>query len=614
MLSARKSGTKDAGWREATHVTCRLGNYARAGAPGSTVFIAYDVVSVVEVTSWTVEKLVGQFVSKEILLPEMQRKYVWTREKTRALIDSLYKDYPSGSVLLWKAGDLPETRDAAVATKELENGAGRYLLLDGQQRLTSLSAVITGAPVKTRKNNVVQEAKIEVFFNINHPDDLIDSDTAGEDLDDENANDEHAVFKLKSPAIFNNPYWIDVTRLFKEGQVAVLAENIEPNDPNYQKYLDRLSTLRNKLTTYFYPVQILDRSSSYAEVADIFVRVNSQGSKLRKSDLALAQVTSRWKGSMELFTALSAECREKGYDLDERFLIRCLMSVATGQSGFKNISGTPIKQIQDSWEKTKMSLHFVIDFLKNNAGVETTEILPVRFLIIPMVCIAVKNDCHFPPALERTITKWFYAALMWGRYSRGSTETVLDEDLGLIKNYERPIEQMVEKILLQSGRLEVKGEDLAGSTTKSPFFSMMYILARNANAKDWSSGLAISADVGVGLQYKQVFDHDVLKDSLQKTHNAKKIRQLSLDIANTVFVGRYGHRKHLKPEEHLRHVTETMGEGALDAQCVPTDPALWRIEKYEDFLHHRRRAIAASINDLMEPLEGALVGHPTQIS
>ena len=556
-----------------------------------------------EVTSWSLEKLVNQFVGKEILLPEMQRKYVWTKEKVRALIDSLYKDYPSGSILLWKTSDPPETRDAAVATEGRATGGESYLLLDGQQRLTSLSAIIAGAAIKTRKNKTIQEKKIEICFNINHPDNLVDSDTAGEDLDDENGDDEHIVFKLKNPAIAGNPCWIDVTRLFKEGPVAVLAEETDPKDPNYQKYLDRLSKLYNRLTTYFYPVQILDRSSSYAEVADIFVRINSQGSKLRKSDLALAQVTSRWKGSMDMFSAMSAECREKGYDLDEGFLIKCLVSVSTGQSRFKNISNTPIKQIQDSWEKTKQGLHFVIDFLKNNAGVETTEILSGQFLIIPIVYTAVKHECRFTPALERMITGWFYAALVWGRYSRGSTETVLDEDLGLIRDCEHPVEQMMEKIRLQSGRLEVKGEDLVGSTTKSPFFSMMYVLARKANARDWGSGIVISTDAEAGLRHTHVFDPGILKVPLQKKYgNPKKVRQLTSDIANVVFVGRHYDRKHTKPGEYLKDVAETMGKNVLAAQCVPADPGLWRVETYEDFLRHRRNAIAASINGLMESL------------
>ena len=372
----------------------------------------------VEAARWTVEKLVGQFASKEMLLPEMQRGYVWTPEKARALIDSLYKDYPSGSMLLWEAR--PWTRGP-----DGRGDGGAYLLLDGQQRLTSLYAIITGAPVRTRRGGAVQESRIEVFFNMDHPDFPIDPDT--EEADDRSG---HSLFRLKSPAVAGSPRWIDVTRLFREGESAVLAEKAEPGDPNRQKYLERLSALRNRLTTYFYPVQILDRDMPYAQVADVFVRVNSHGSGTRKSDLALAQVTSRWRGSMGLFARLSEECSEKGYDLDEGFVLKCLMSVAAGKSGLGGVGSTPINQIRESWEKTRASLLFAIGFLKN-AGVETAEILPAKLPIIPMVCMAAKHDCRFPSSMERPITRWFYAAVMRGRYSGGSA--ALDEDLGLIK-------------------------------------------------------------------------------------------------------------------------------------------------------------------------------------
>ena len=555
--------------------------------------------------STEVGDLVKQFVNEEIRLPEMQRGYVWAPEKARALIDSLYKGYPSGSILLWQTDSPPETRDAAVETKEPKADRGSYLLLDGQQRLTALSAIITGAPVKTRKNRDVRDEKIEVCFNVNHPDVLDDSDTVGEDLDDENQDDEHVIFKIKNQTVADKPHWIDVTRLFEIGPVEVLAEKgIEPSDPDYRKYMKRLYSLYNKRSTYRYTVQTLGIDRSYAEVADIFVRINSQGSKLRKSDLALAQVTSRWKGSMELFTALAEECRDRGYDLDEGFLIRCLITIATGKTRFKNISNTPIKEIKESWEKTKKSLRFVIDFLKNNAGVETTEILSAKFLIIPLVYMAVKHDYYFAPSLERAITRWFYAALMWGRYSRGATETILDEDLGLIRDDENPVDQMMEKIRLRSGRLEVKGEDLAVSSTKNPFFYMMYILARNARAKDWDSGVVIATGAGEKLQHKQVFDPDALKEQLQKKYGPKRARQLGLDISNTVFVNRHDRRKYPRPEEHLAKVVESGGPDALKAQSVPTDPALWKAERYEDFLLYRRRAVAAAINDLMKSLEG----------
>lgn len=161
---------------------------------------------------------------------------------------------------------------------------------------------------------------------------------------------------------------------------------------------------------------------------------------------------------------------------------------------------------------------------------------------------------------------------------------------------------MVENIRLQSGKLEIEGGDLAGSAAKSPFLCMMYVLARNADARDWNSGRPIGA--GGGLQYVRVFDHGALRASLEEKHGAERVRRLWSDVANTVFADGRGGLGRLKPEERLKGVAQIAGEDALDAQCVPTDPALWRPERYEYFLLHRRRAIASSINDLMGSLEG----------
>lgn len=97
----------------------------------------------------TVEELVSMIERGELRLPEMQRRYVWKSTRVRDLLDSLYRGYPSGAILLWdSSGDVP-LQDMAVS-QEMNPFQSTRLLLDGQQRLTSLSAVIRGAPVKVR--------------------------------------------------------------------------------------------------------------------------------------------------------------------------------------------------------------------------------------------------------------------------------------------------------------------------------------------------------------------------------------------------------------------------------------------------------------------------------
>src|ERR1043165_5229458 len=97
----------------------------------------------------SVEELVGMIERGELRLPDMQRRYVWRSTRVRDLMDSLYRGYPSGAILLWETTEPVPEQDMAVRQSANAFQSTR-LLLDGQQRLTSLSAVIRGTPVISR--------------------------------------------------------------------------------------------------------------------------------------------------------------------------------------------------------------------------------------------------------------------------------------------------------------------------------------------------------------------------------------------------------------------------------------------------------------------------------
>ena len=97
----------------------------------------------------SVEELVGMIERGALRLPEMQRQYVWKATRVRDLMDSLYRGYPSGAILLWENDEEVPLRDFAVQQEQSPYSTTR-LLLDGQQRLTSLSAVLRGEPIKVR--------------------------------------------------------------------------------------------------------------------------------------------------------------------------------------------------------------------------------------------------------------------------------------------------------------------------------------------------------------------------------------------------------------------------------------------------------------------------------
>ena len=411
---------------------------------------------------WSINRLIGALTSRDIQIPEIQRRYVWSKEQVRALIDSIYKGYPSGSILLWNVDPLPRTREAPISrgSGHAESEAS-HLLLDGQQRLTSLAAVLTGMPIRAASGQAKVQT-VEVYFNMDHPERLPVSDTEdgqGQDWSGRGETGrngaEHLIFQLKNSNVSDRETWIPVTKLFKDGVASIMVEKkIGPAHPNYGKYLKRLNRLRNIKDTYVYPVQILDKGLHCEEVADIFVRLNTQGTRMRKADLALAQVTARWPGAMDLFGEAARGCEEKGYALDEGFMIKCLVSMATGQGRFRSMGGTSVEALKDSWEDTVKGLHYAIDFLKRNAKIDASSAPPSAYLLIPIACLAAKNGHCFSRPLELKAAKWLHEAITRGRYSRGQVDAALDEDLAAIRNGgEDPLDDMIEKIrLVREGR------------------------------------------------------------------------------------------------------------------------------------------------------------------
>lgn len=177
----------------------------------------------------TVEELVSMIERGELRLPEMQRQYVWRSTRVRDLLDSLYRGYPSGAILLWETDEAVPLQSFAVSQSANPYQSTR-LLLDGQQRLTSLSAVIRGAPVSVRG----RVRPIELLFNLDHPDQLAvitevdEGDDEDEDDDtqlvgDDADSDEDELLRRFNKMTFvvatrkleQLPQWVKVSEVFK---------------------------------------------------------------------------------------------------------------------------------------------------------------------------------------------------------------------------------------------------------------------------------------------------------------------------------------------------------------------------------------------------------------
>ncbi|AJD49063.1 hypothetical protein S7S_13255 [Isoalcanivorax pacificus W11-5] len=566
----------------------------------------------------SVEELVSMIERGELRLPEMQRQYVWRSTRVRDLLDSLYRGYPSGAILLWETDEAVPLQDFAVSQSTNPYQSTR-LLLDGQQRLTSLSAVIRGEPVSVRG----RRRPIDLLFNLEHPDQLAvvteveengddedDVDDDSELIGDETDSTEDELLKRFNKMTFvvatrkleQLPHWVKVSEVFKTDNDAPFLKRAGISgfdDPRYEKYSQRLARLRG-IRKYVYRMDVLERTLSYDEVTEIFVRVNSLGAKLRSSDLALAQITAKWRHSLQTFQDFQKACAKTGFDLDLGLHLKNLMAFATGQSRFQIVGSLSVEKLKKAWKEACEGMEFALNFLRSNLGIDSPALLSSPFLLVVLAYFGHSRNYALSNDEARQLRYWALMANAKGRFSRGSSETILDQDLASIRQG-GAVSELIDRLRLQFGRLDITAEELEGRNQRSALFKTMFLAFRAAGAKDWRSHLAIALDHSGAqhrLQFHHIFPKAVLKTSFFTAREAD-------DIANLAFIGGKTNRaiSDKVPAVYLPPLVDQLGEPAFAAQCIPVEASLLEVESYKAFLLERRKRIATALNTFVGPAD-----------
>ena len=558
----------------------------------------------------TVSELVADIERGRIKKPEMQREYVWKAPRVRDLLDSLYRGYPSGTILLWDSREKVTTSDFALKTDDNSIGS-TLLLLDGQQRLTSLSSVIRGEPIVIRSKKKLRQ--IDILFNLEHPDDLLtvteiddslEDSQFDDDDDDDDDDDLQDLFNQFTFIVSNNqlaslPTWVNVSSVFKSSSDREFLERAgvtSTKDPKYDKYSQRLQKLR-AISKYVYRLDVLEPDLSYEEVTEIFVRVNSLGVKLRSSDLALAQITSKWRDSLKLFQEFQEQCLEQqGFYFDTGFYVRNMVIFATGQSRFKSVGSISLDTLQDAWLSSKKGLEFALNFLISNVGISSPALLTSPFIVLALSYWGHCNNYTISSTQEKQMRRWVLIANTKSRYST-SAETLLDQDLAILRS-KGSASELISRLSAQFGRLDVSENELVGRRSSSGYFRAMYLAFLEDGAKDWITNLKISLR-HTGNEHKLQFHHIFPKAFLKVQYPQLRRTQIN-DIANLAFIGGKTNRKisDKAPKDYLTKYIDA-DSSQFEKQCIPTEASLLDKDSYEEFLKARRQLIAERINDLL---------------
>lgn len=534
-----------------------------------------------------VSTVIDKIDSGAVALPEFQRGYVWSRRQVRELVESLYHRFPVGSLLLWETATegAPARGDAALQPGYVS------LLLDGQQRITSLYGLIKGHPPSFFDGN--ERAFSELRFNV-----------------------ETEEFAFYAPVrMRDNPLWLDAGEVMRRGQawaMARLAASLgegEEAQVRSQRYLDRLSKLYLIREIDLHDEQITGADKTVDLVVDLFNRVNASGTKLSKGDLALAKVCASWPEARDEFKGRLAAWSGQGFDFKLEWFLRNVNAIVTGRAEFSALEDKEVDtaRMREGVGQAERAIDAFLNLASSRLGLDHDRVLGGVGAIPAISSYLAGRDCRLPDG--RTADRllfWYVNCLLWGRYA-GSTETVLNVDLQRVRPVSEdedaaaPVDRLIEELERQRGDWRLSARDFEGWSRGARFYPLLYMLSRVAQARDLSSGLELRAHLlgrHAGLEVHHLFPKQLLY-----RHGYPRSQVNAL--ANFAFLTLETNRSLGKraPADYFAACEERQ-PGVLASQWIPQDPELWVPEQFPGFLAERRELLARAANSLLGDLRG----------
>lgn len=508
-------------------------------------------------------------------LPEFQRGYVWNRDQVRGLFDSLYRRHPVGGLLVWATESKTATHrgDGPLAAGVVK------LLLDGQQRMTTLYGVVRGKPPKFFDGHA--QAFTGLRFHL-------DAET----------------FAFYQPLkMQDDPLWIDLTALMRKGTdglgeyVARLSQH-PAHTMRVGEYVGRLSKLLGIVDVDLHVEEVTGADKSLDIVVDIFNRVNSGGTKLSKGDLALAKICADWPDARDEMKKALKGWAANGYHFNLDWLLRSVNTALTGEAKFSFLHDKTAEQVQDGLRRATKRIDTCLNLIGGRLGLDHDKVLFGRFAVPVMVRYLDQRGGSLDAKERDKLLFWFAQAGMWGRFS-GSTESYIDQDLAALEGDGDPVERLLEQLRLWHGGLRVEPGNFSGWSMGARFYPVLYLLTRMGEARDWGTGLPLKANL-LGKHSRLEEHHIFPKAQLYKRKYKRpevnalanfcfQTKATNLDITDRL------------PEKYFSEI-EGNHPGALASQWIPIDEKLWKIENYRDFLEARRELLAAEANRRMADL------------
>lgn len=577
---------------------------------------------------WSVQELVSSVASGSLRLPDIQRPFVWDKVKVRDFVDSLYRGYPVGELMFWK---VPGDEDAKPIGVDTKTQSAVSKIVDGQQRLTSLYAVMTGAPVV---DDEYRREPIKIAFN-----------PFGER------------FEVLSAALRQSPEWVpDIAAVFGspyQARKAFIERYAQAHDGEEadEEQLEAVFSRLHNLHKYKFTVIEIQPEVPRPIVADVFVRINSEGVNLTQADFILTWLSVFWDEGREQLERFSRHSRltpdavleREGDDVswtpknhyitpEPGRMLRAVVAVGQRRGRLRNaynaLRGHDRRtgEINETQRDRELALLQAAqgealrpanwdDFLRvlGRAGFRSKKMITSDNTVIYTYALWLigLTDFHVDrTSLRDLMARWFFMSQTTGRYTN-SPETRIEEDLGRFEDAEQgnaasfiaTAESVIETALTNDfWSIQLPENLVTSSTSASPSYQA-YLAALNIldadlfaldeKVRDWMDPSAATLQ---GVEGHHLFPSAYLKKiGITETRRVNQVANYAPTdwVTNKLISDR-------APHEYWPDLLANRGisDDALNRQRYwHALPASWEEMEYGAFLDARRREMAKVVRD-----------------
>lgn len=552
-------------------------------------------------------------------LPALQREFVWTADQICTLFDSLMRRYPISSFLFWQvpaeAKDDVEAYEFLHTVRESNNRArlarvhgndDLTFVLDGQQRLTSLLVGLQGMYIE-RKAKSGKGARTPVskklYLNLLHDGTVPDGE--GDVYYD------FEFFDFAPTLLRGNSYWFEVGRILnvkaKEELDALVERQIKAVRDVRSLSTQEAGVVEHNLTRLYEATRVDEVISYHTEtdpdherILEIFVRANSGGTELSKSDLLLSTLTLHWgtenareeiNGFVEeLNTQLTRKNRLNKDFVMKSCLVLLNMPVAYRVSSFTKDTCARIKE---RWDDIRHSVRRAVD-AANAFGIDektltsANALIPIAFYLHQHPSLMLRGESVSEVVNAARVRVWLLSALL-NRILGGSSDSMLTKLREALQVHYRPNGDFpvaaLDEAVRKAGRVSASSQDAVDNVMSTTYGDSTCFLALSLlyDERNWGT---------IDYSIDHLFAQDIFKGAAVPAD----LKELRDDFGNLALI--IGNENSGKKERPLHEWLATRSPEFLKRHCIPPDPSLWHIGRFERFLIERRKLLKTRLQEV----------------